>query len=153
MEPNTGYHSISFGTLEGIIKNTWLDWHLIPTSRPTFPPPPQKTQIIDIPGADGVIDLSSALTGKPVFGNREGSWEFFVIDGYGDWVDRYSEIMNYLHGKRMSVRLEDDWNHQYDGRFTVENWDSANDGTGSKITIAYSVAPYKINITTGEKIL
>ena len=43
------YHSITFGS-----KNTWEDWHLVPTSRPLFLPPKQKKSITDIPGGDGV---------------------------------------------------------------------------------------------------
>ena len=65
------YHSITFGS-----KNTWEDWHLVPTSRPLFLPPKQKKSITDIPGGDGVLDMSEALTGYPVFNNREGSFEF-----------------------------------------------------------------------------
>ena len=65
------YHSITFGD-----KNTWDDWRLVPASRPLFNPPAQKVKTLDIPGGDGVIDLSQALTGYPVYQNRTGSIEF-----------------------------------------------------------------------------
>lgn len=64
------YHSVFFGG-----KNTWDDWHIVPSSRPVIKPPTKKTNYLDIPGADGNLDLSEALTGYPVYNNREGSIE------------------------------------------------------------------------------
>ncbi len=132
------YHSITFGD-----KNTWDDWHLVPSSRPVINPPAQKTKTLDVPGADGVIDLSTSLTGYPVFKNRTGSIEFYVMndyDGY-NWIDVYSSVMAYIHGKTMRMTLEDDPDYFYEGRFEVNTWKS--DKNWSKITINYDVNPYK----------
>lgn len=130
------YHSITFGN-----KNTWDDWHLIPSTRPVFNPPETKTHYVDIPGANGQIDLTESLTGYPVYENRTGSIEFYVANGYEDWSVLYSAIMNYLHGKRMQATLEDDRYFYYEGRFEVNKWTS--DKWYSKITIDYDVYPYK----------
>lgn len=130
------YHSITFGD-----KNTWNDWHLIPSTRPLFNPPDVKTHIVDIPGANGQIDLTESLTGYPLYENRTGSIEFYVANGYEDWAVLYSKIMNYLHGKRMRATLEDDRYFYYEGRFEVNKWTS--DKWWSKITIDYDVYPYK----------
>ena len=97
------YHSITFGD-----KNTWDDWHLVPTSRPLFNPPPPKVKTLDIPGGDSLVDLSTSLTGYPVYGNREGSVEFMAENGFRAWQDLYSDIMDYLHGRTMRAILEDD---------------------------------------------
>lgn len=133
------YHSITFGE-----KNTWDDWKLVPTSRPVFNPPELKRRTIEIPGADGFIDLSEALTGYPVYENREGSFEFTVLNGYKTWYDAFSDICDYLHGQQMKAILEDDKNYFYEGRFTVDEWKS-NKGNSS-ITINYSVHPYKWSV-------
>lgn len=130
------YHSITFGD-----KNTWDDWRLVPASRPLFNPPPQKTKVIDIPGMDSVIDLSQALTGYPIFGNRTGSLEFIVMNDFKAWQVAYSDIMGYLHGQNMHAVLEDDPEYYYEGRFTVNSWKSEKDR--SRITIDYDVSPYK----------
>lgn len=130
------YHSITFGS-----KNTWDDWHLVPTSRPVFNPPSVKTNIIDIPGANGSIDLTEALTGEPLFSDRTGSFEFIVVNDYTSWEKAYSDIMNYLHGKQMHAILEDDPNFYYNGRFSVNQWKS--DRSWSLITINYTVDPFK----------
>lgn len=94
------YHSITFGT-----KNTWDDWHLIPKTRPLFNPPPVKTKFVEVPGGDGSLDLSVALTGRPMYGNRTGSFEFYVENGHKNWSVLYSEIMAYLHGRKLMVYI------------------------------------------------
>lgn len=142
------YFALIFGT-----KNTWDDWHLVPTSQPVFATPKLKTNFIDIPGGDGALDFSEALSGHPVYNNREGSLEYIVINGdtYGTLLERRTEIINYLHGKRMQVTMEEDPNHYYEGRFTVDNWKS--NEAESTIIINYVLDPYKIHITTGERSL
>lgn len=130
------YHSVTFGE-----KNTWDDWRLVPASRPLFNPPAQKVKTLDIPGGDGVLDLSTALTGYPVYQNRTGSMEFIVMNGYKPWHMAYSDIMDYLHGQTMRATLEDDPEYFYEGRFSVNAWKSQKDW--SRIVIDYSVGPYK----------
>ena len=123
-------------------KNTWDDWHLIPASRPLIAPPIVKTNYIEIPGTDSVLDATDIHTGYPLYNNREGSNEFYVMNGYGDWASRYSEIMNYLQGRKMKVVLEDDPGFYYEGRCSVNEWRSEKDW--SKIVIDYNVYPYKL---------
>lgn len=133
------YHSITIGD-----KNTWDDWHLVPTSRPLVSPPNVNTSYVTIPGSSGSLDLTEALTGYPTYSNRSGSWEFLVMNGYGEWYARYSDIMAYLHGKKLRVILDDDPNYYYEGRFSVASWTSPKDW--SRITINYNVGPYKIEV-------
>lgn len=130
------YHSITFGE-----KNTWDDWRLIPSSRPLFNPPAQKVKTLDIPGGNGVLDLSTALSGYPVYQNRTGSFEFIVMNDFKPWHMAYSDIMDYLHGQTMRAILEDDPEYFYEGRFTINAWRSEKDW--SRIVIDYSVGPYK----------
>lgn len=133
------YHSITFGT-----KNTWDDWHLIPTSRPVFNPPSVKTSTIEIPGGDGALDLTTVLAGRPLFKNRTGSLEFYVENGFRDWTVLFSEIMGYMHGQKMKAVLEDDPAYFYEGRFAVNTWKSNKER--STIVIDYDVNPYKQDI-------
>lgn len=137
------YHSITFGD-----KNTWDDWHLVPTSRPAMEPPDPRTSYVEVPGASGSIDISEALTGSILFNNRKGSISFYVMNGYGEWYHRYSEIMNYLHGQRMEVFLEDDPTYFYIGRFRLNAWNSEKDR--SQITIQYELEPYKVEIQSSK---
>lgn len=136
------YHSITFGT-----KNTWDDWHLIPSSRPVFNPPAFKEKFIDVPGINGQLDISTLLTGgEPTFNNRQGSFEFIVENDFMPWDVLYSEIANYLHGRNVQAILEDDPDWIYQGRFTVNEWRS--NKNFSIIVIDYTAQPHKQDLST-----
>lgn len=136
-------HTVTFGD-----KNTWDDWHLIPVSGdiPIPAPPQPKTEYVDIPGADGQLDYTEVLAGVK-YQNRQGSWNFYVVLEGTTWPERYSEILNYLHGRRMKCVLSDDPDFYYTGRFAVNQYQS--DEHWSQITIDYVLDPYKLpNNTT-----
>lgn len=130
-------------------KNTWEDWHLLASSRPVFAPPAPKTSMIDLPGGNGKLDLSEALTKYPLYDNRSGSFTFRVMNGYGNWADRYSEIMEYIHGQSMRALLADDDQWFYQGRFSVTDWQSTE--TWSEITFSYDVGPFKWSVQSSSE--
>ena len=133
------YHSITIGD-----KNTWDDWHIVPASRPLIAAPTVKTSFISLPGGDGALDLTEVLAGRPTYERRSGSWEFIVMNDYGDWATRYSDIMAYLQGKQFKIILDDDPEYYYFGRLTVNEWRS--EAYWSRIVINYNVDPYKRNV-------
>lgn len=142
------YHSVIFGE-----KNTWDDWHLIPTSRPVINPPEPKINQVEIPGSDGSLDLTNALNPFVYFKNRTGSIEFMIVNDlyylvrtHEEWFEVYSEIANYLHGQKMRMILEDDPDYFYEGRFKVNSFKSGKNY--STITIDYDVNPYKWSVVS-----
>jgi len=110
-----------------VSKHTWLDWHLIPSKRPQTAPPNVKTNYVDIPGAHSKLDLSNVLTGAPRFENRSGSMEFILMnksinsEGRPElekyWWERYSEIMNFLHGQVVNIQFFDECSDAYFEKF------------------------------------
>lgn len=150
------YHSITFGDIVSDAngtrisgKNTWDDWHLIPSSRPSVALPEPNTNAVDIPFRDGALDISEAVTGYMTYKDRTGSWEFYIANDYHYWVSLKQAITNYLHGKKMYVMLEDDPEYYYEGRLKVDDFRSQK--VNSTITISYSLKPYKRAIdSTGE---
>ena len=138
-------HSIIFGD-----KNSYDDWHLVPTNRPDVNPPKVKTQYVEVLGMDGFLDYTEVLGGIK-YENRTGSWEFLVLNDYINWYTLCSNIMSYLHGKVMRVVLEDDPLYYYQGRLSLNSTKS--DKNNSKITIDYNLNPYKLpRASTGEEI-
>ena len=138
-------HSMVISVAEKEPVNTWDTWHLIPTTRPTIPPPPVKTKYVTIPGRNGAIDISTWPTGHVNFQNIDYSVEFiFADDGpYGALADRYSTIMEYLHGQQGSVYLTDDPQYYYLGRFTVKAFKPGK--VYSTITIEFDLQPNAID--------
>lgn len=156
------HHSIRFG--DGTLVNgrfggfdTYEDWHLIPSSRPTISMPGVETKFVTIPGMDGSIDLSQYLRhDRPAYGNRGGTFEFYVENMYDDpitndyWMTVYPKIVNALHGKHFKMVLnEDDPDWFWEGRFTVDKFE-AGDGSHSVIAISYQVGPFKWKIRAGN---
>ena len=136
--------------------NTWDQFHIVPTSRPFVAAPELKSNEVDVPGSDGSIDLTEAPQGRSTYQNRTGSWEFIIMNDFCqpisthmEWYTAYSNIMDYLHGRRFRVVLEDDAAYFYEGRLTVSDYVSENNY--SKITIDYNLAPFKWSIMkTGD---
>ena len=127
--------------------NTYDDFFLVPTSRPVINPPAQKRVTVDVPGANGVLDLTNSLTPYPVFSNRQGSIEFAVLNDRPDgssWSSVYWRLMNLIHGRKLRIELEDDLNWFYTGYLSVNEWRSNSDGTWSNVTLDYDLDPYKI---------
>jgi len=152
----TEEYSVSFGDLVtrtsggnifvefNAIANTWNDWHLIPSSRPAIVHPPFVSKYIEVPGSDGMLDLTEYLTGRAVLGQRQGSLGFYVANGFENWETIRQNIVSTLHGKKMKMMLQDDPGYYYEGRFTVGNWESGADH--SAISISYQLDPYKMKI-------
>lgn len=125
--------------------NTLKDWFLVPLGRPVINPPQQKRSTIDIPGANGILDVSNSLTHYPVFNNRTGQILFAVLNDVpqNDWLTIYTKIMKFLQGNEVKMFLEDDTKYFYEGQVWVDNWDSRNDGTWSEVTLGYDLQPYR----------
>lgn len=141
------YHSLIFQDGNTRI-NTWDNWHLIPAARPVVVQPTPAYTYVDIPGADGSMDLSDYLIGRPTYSDRQGTFEFYVANDYGNWAARRAEIASFLNGKKMKVYLEDEPQYYYEGRFFFKSWTP--DASHSKVTIEYRVKPYRY-LVNGEE--
>lgn len=147
-------HSIYFfrGDVEHLdiedATNTLKDWGIVPIGRPIIAPPQQKINQIDIPGANGVLDLSNSLTKYPVFNNRTGSLKFAVYGDVRDTPTAYTKMMRFLQGTNVKMLLEDNLEFFYEGRVFVDSVDAKYDGTWSEIDLGYDLAPYRKNVHT-----
>lgn len=135
--------------------NTYSDWMLAIDGTPRIALPKPKTQTVDIPGMDGVLDISNSLRigGGPIFQNREGSFSFYFLDmsyyGLTDW-DKYvsakkniiKQIIETVHGRFLNIETTDEPGVIYHGRFTVDGIE--NGDPAEKITISYSLQPYPV---------
>lgn len=140
-----GQHSIDFfsdiadaGTLN--TKNTWRDWHIVPTKKPYVAPAPIKTNIVQVPGSNRLIDLTEYLTGAPMYEARTGEWEFVVdLDYWGDSDVAYAYFLANLQGKRVYCELQDNPGIVYIGRFSISEFESSS--TYPVFKIGYTISP------------
>lgn len=130
-------------------RDTWKDYGLIPKEIPVIVPPEVQENTIEVPGSNGIVDLSEVLTGYPLYYNRSGSLEFYVDhthENYTTWEEKYDEILNEVHGMNKKLILTDAKGYFYEGRIKVNQWKS--DKLASSITLDYNFGPYKKMIFT-----
>ena len=137
--PVRGAHGMALGQY-----HTFTDWSLVPEEIPVFNPPPVRTNFVEVPGMDGLLDYTTVLTGSPNYGNREGSFNFIVLPDL-DWAVAYSTIATAIHGKKLGCILDDDQSYFYSGRFWIDSWKSKRGY--SRIVLNYNVDPYKYLIS------
>lgn len=151
------YYSINIGD-----KNTFDDWHLLSTSRQCVAPPIPKTNYIEVPGKSGMLDYTNALVKTPRYSDREGTWEFIVLNP-GDietyqlkdiypqnHTDLYSELMQYFDGRVFDkIWLEDDPDYYYTGRVWLSNYQ--NSSSWSQVTLSYHLEPFKRKFIPSSK--
>lgn len=142
---SVGAHSIDIILDNGSKINTWDNYFLAPMARPFVAAPAVKTEYINVPGADGALDYTEALTGKPRYANRSGQWQFIMENDHFDWPVVMSDILNKLHGKHCKIVLTDDPEYYYIGRIQVQV------GFGNKdyssVVISYNLDPYKYPVS------
>lgn len=144
------YSSLTFQTLAANGNpiqtfNTYKDLYLVPTSRPVIAPPSVKTHYVEIPGANGAIDLTESLSSNPMYGNSTGSIEFAVYSDVMPWFLLYSRIISYIHGKRAYMVMEDFPTAAYEGRWEFGDWKTSAMNLPT-VTLNYNVLPFTTHI-------
>lgn len=125
-------------------KHSYSDFGLVLNSKEISLPEP-KTYIIDVPCADGSLDLSTALTGGDIkYQNRTITLNFTVLKPWKQLESLKSIIANHLHGKVMKVIFDADYDFFYTGRCKITSFNT--DTIPATLTIEVDAEPYKFNI-------
>lgn len=87
----------------------------------TISAPSVRTNMIVVPGRDGAIDATDALTGEPTYDTRSISISLFGIKSISgkEWPVAVSDFCNAFHGKKVKVYFTEDSAHYYSGRLSV----------------------------------
>ena len=125
---------IKFGTY-----HTYDDFNMILSEKKIGSPSP-KIETVDVPGGDGVLDLTDYFGGVK-YGNRSLSFDFSTITSQDEFMNLFSRVQNALHGQKMKIVLDEDPDWYYIGRITVSEW-KAEKNIG-KLTIDCDCDPYK----------
>lgn len=114
-------------------KHSFRDYGLLPVSPPIIEAPPPKLYTVDIPGMNGVLDLSEALTNSVIYNMRSGRFEYIYFGPRDRWYYVYKTLVDDLHGKVMQVVLDEEPDMIYTGRLSVSN--PSMDGRTGKFTL------------------
>ncbi len=100
-----------------------------------------KTYTVDIPGGNGSIDLTTALTGDVAFDTRTMKL-VFATDDVGDVAALRRRLTSAVHGRRLPFTLGFEPEYTYTGRFSVEVTPLGICGAEVKLTV--DADPYKL---------
>ena len=122
--------------------SAYNDWNIVLTeSEIPFPEP--KTSTVNIKGADGLLDLSEALTSDIKYSNRKIKLTFELLDDT-DYTSLITKIGAYIHGKKITFQFTNDDLYYYVGRASIDNWECVK--RKGKIVISIDCEPYKYKV-------
>lgn len=101
-------------------KDTYTEYGLLLASK-SISLPEVRTNMIDVPGRDGLLDASEVLTGEVTYKNRTITLKLTGVDNVTGkiWPATISDFCNKVHGKRMKITFPEDTTHYYIGRCSV----------------------------------
>lgn len=107
--------------------------------------PAQRTNYVEVPGRDGDLDVSTALTdGEPRYGNRTLTATLECSEGTRlDREETINTMTNWLDGWRMNIVLPDDEGHYLTGRVSVAK--GYNDPAHAAVTVTAICDPWRYN--------
>lgn len=123
-------------------KHSLADYGMVVKDRPIIGPPEPKTATVDVPGSDGVLDMTEAITGEVKFKPRPITLTFKAKLPDNEQAEFESVLMDDLHGKRIEVILDEDPEWVWTGRAVVAFSDKSN--WQETITISLTADPYKL---------
>lgn len=100
-------------------KDTYAEYGLLLASK-SISLPEVRTNMIDVPGRDGLLDASEVLTGEVTYKNRTITLKLTGVDTVSGktWPATISDFCNKVHGKRVKITFPED-THFYSGRCSV----------------------------------
>ena len=101
-------------------KDTYTEYGLLLASK-SIALPEVRTNMIDVPGRDGLLDASEVLTGEVTYKNRTITLKLTGVDTVSGktWPATISDFCNKVHGKHVKITFPEDTSHCYSGRCSV----------------------------------
>ena len=112
----------------------------------TLSPPEPKTTTVEIPGRDGVLDLTESLIGDVSYDNRSMSFTFLIVDLEQFEVVK-TQVSNALHGRKFNFEMTMDPGYTYTGRFKIKSYTHTatwSHGICGYIEVEIDAEPYKL---------
>ena len=113
----------------------------------SIPLPEVKTEYIDIPGADGSIDLSEIL-GDVCFSDRVFKLTLKKLDRARAWEDLITPVANATHGRRLHIVFDSDPDFYFIGRCRL--LDLVPQRAVATVSIELRCEPYKYQEITRD---
>lgn len=130
--------------------HTLDDWELALGNNNYIGDPEMETTYIQIPGRNGLIDASEAISGRRVFKKRPLAFELGGKNPRLNWDGIISKMRNEIHGRVCRITLDNDKAYYWRGRVFLEDFDRFRE-LGTFTLSVPNADPYKYSLTTSAE--
>lgn len=129
----------------GHVFHTLNDWDLALGNNNYIGDPEMETTYISIPGRDGLIDVSEAISGRRVYKKRELAFELGGVHPHTNWDAIISGMRNNIEGRICRLTLDNDAEYYWRGRVYIQGFDRFR-SLGTFTLAVPNADPYKYDI-------
>lgn len=126
------------------------DWNLGLGNNNYIGDPEMETTYISIPGRDGLIDVSEAISGRRVYKKRELAFELGGIHPHWNWDATISGMRNNIEGRVCRLTLDNDAEYYWRGRVFIQGFDRFR-SLGTFTLAVPNADPYKYDILSSTE--
>lgn len=124
--------------------HTFDDWNLYIVNTDCIGNPEQYTNYVEVPGRDGRLDMSEALTGRPVYLGRKLKIQLSSARPKTMWDATVSYFRNHINGRVCKITFDNDMSYFWRGRVHIDDFESVM--TKGSFTVNVDAEPYKYSI-------
>ena len=125
--------------------HTITDWNLGLGNNNYIGDPEMETTYISVPGRDGLIDASEAISGRRVYKKRPLAFELGGIHPHLNWDATISSMRNNIEGRVCRLTLDNDDSYYWRGRVFIQGFDRFR-GLGTFTLAVPNADPYKYDV-------
>lgn len=130
--------------------HTLDDWDLALGNNNYIGDPEMETTYIKIPGRDGLIDASEAVTGRRIYTKRSLSFELGGTRDRLNWDGVISHMRNEINGRICQLTLDNDRSYYWRGRVYLTDFDRFRD-LGTFTLEVPDADPYKYDVLSSSE--
>lgn len=129
--------------------HTVNDWNLGLGNNNYIGDPEMETTYISIPGRDGLIDVSEAISGRRIYKKRELAFELGGIHPHWNWDATISGMRNNIEGRVCRLTLDNDAEYYWRGRVFIQGFDRFR-SLGTFTLAVPNADPYKYDVLSSS---
>lgn len=130
--------------------HTLNDWDLALGNNNYIGDPEMETTYIKIPGRNGMIDVSEAISGRRIYKKRELEFELGGIRERLAWDSVISQFRNNIDGRICRLTLDNDPSYYWRGRVYIKGFDRFRDLGTFQLSVP-TADPYKYSKTSSAE--
>ena len=130
--------------------HTLNDWEMALGNNNYIGDPEMETTYIKVPGRNGLIDATEAISGRRIYKKRQLEFELGGVRERLNWDSIISGFRNNIDGRVCRLTLDNDKSHYWRGRVFIKGFDRFRDLGTFKLAVP-TADPYKYSRTSSAE--